>query len=153
MRGTEELVTVALANYRITPAHAGNSEEHCPCSRGVWDHPRACGEQGRGEAYKFSNGGSPPRMRGTGVLLALGSSFLRITPAHAGNSQKPLRHRLPRQDHPRACGEQIPSGHDGITTLGSPPRMRGTGGTFYGEPKKGRITPAHAGNSTVDRHA
>ena len=75
----------AVHGYRgITPAHAGKSFTsfyHCTT---FWDHPRTCGEKSgaapRGSAAK----GSPPHMRGKGLLALLKPSCDRITPAHAG---------------------------------------------------------------------
>ena len=49
-------------------------------------------------------------------------------------------------DHPRVCGEQatLDGGHG--VRLGSPPRVRGTGGDTFMIQVDGRITPACAGN-------
>ena len=48
-----------------------------------------------------------------------------ITPAHAGKTlcSRPLT--AGNTDHPRACGENFHPLRSELTTLGSPPRMRG----------------------------
>ena len=50
-------------------------------------------------------------------------------------------------DHPRVCGEQTDPLRKGQIRLGSPPRVRGTGGYRVGAIWSYRITPACAGNS------
>ena len=68
-----------------------------------------------------------------------------ITPAHAGKSPAQPLHQLPRQDHPRPCGEKSVRGWKVKPEKGSPPPMRGKG-PFLGKiNRKGGITPAHAG--------
>ena len=133
----------------ITPAHAGNSP--WPSSRNVLprDHPRACGEQSKGKDCLVYLRGSPPRMRGTAFGVTSVWGRVRITPAHAGNSDAGAGEFERLQDHPRACGEQILSLSRQSTLTGSPPRMRGTGHCENGSQYHARITPAHAGNSTL----
>jgi len=106
-----------------------------------------CGEQWSVKKREKTGVGSPPRVRGTAMdRLAV---FLRrgITPACAGNSDSYDSIKEADEDHPRVCGEQFPPTNPIISTLGSPPRVRGTeqrGGfyrAFHG------ITPACAGNS------
>ena len=91
--------------------------------------------------------GSPPRVRGTGLLLRLRSRPHRITPAGAGNRQELTETRTRLRDHPRGCGEQLLS----CTVLsmwnGSPPRVRGTVKAMAVIYATLRITPAGAGNS------
>ena len=86
MRGTVFIWIFSGETGRITPAHAGNS-----CLDGVLrgvcgDHPRTCGEQLASVLVGLNKGGSPPHMRGTAFFVSPEYSFLRITPAHAGNS-------------------------------------------------------------------
>ena len=53
------------------------------------------------------------------------------------------------QDHPRLCGEKLPSSGNSLVTLGSPPPMRGKdihSGKFYRIPG---ITPAYAGKRKI----
>ena len=71
--------------------------------------------------------GSPPRVRGREVAVAVVEFYAGITPARAGKSLGHSCGTMRRRDHPRACGEEslmtrINSGH-----RGSPPRVRGRG--------------------------
>ena len=85
-----------------------------------------CGEQVTSQDSGKYMAGSPPRVRGTAVWLTGFISFIRITPACAGNSVTVCDCQGLEEDHPRVCGEQR-----GISMLmgsgrGSPPRVRGT---------------------------
>ena len=87
-------------------------------------------------------------MRGKVLLARPILAPLRITPAYAGKSLA-RRCVVPRsRDHPRVCGEKLPSVHIPVCRLGSPPRMRGK--VFLGAVvgRAGGITPAYAGKST-----
>ena len=84
MRGKVDLSLKVVRVLGITPACAGKS---CPFLRRTSprrDHPRVCGEKGQApedfKAYK----GSPPRMRGKGIVHVLVPEPLGITPAYAG---------------------------------------------------------------------
>ena len=52
----------------ITPARAGNRFPLLPAGIVAWDHPRACGEQLLMTMLNSGQTGSPPRVRGTGIL-------------------------------------------------------------------------------------
>ena len=89
--------------------------------------------------------GSPPRMRGKGLLIKAIAQAVGITPAHAGKRRKVKCLRLPNRDHPRACGEKA-ARTDGFRVVqGSPPRMRGKVIKITICNTITRITPAHAG--------
>ena len=154
----------------ITPAHAGKR----PCGRKsasfCRDHPRACGEKTeaqrdraeylgspprmRGKAHRQEDKqkrpfGSPPRMRGKETQAHRRFCSLRITPAHAGKSERTCITNHISRDHPRACGEKLPVLCMCVFHRGSPPRMRGkvsSDGTVMTMPG---ITPAHAGKSAA----
>ena len=66
-------------------------------------------------------------MRGKGLFGVAFNSVHRITPAYAGKSMICPNGELVVEDHPRLCGEKLPSSY----VLG----------------KYGRITPAYAGKS------
>ena len=86
MRGKHCLRSTRRCRRRITPAHAGKTcwtLFHAFCAS---DHPRACGENQKREAFQLLGLGSPPRMRGKlcdGLHRRCGN---RITPAHAGKT-------------------------------------------------------------------
>ena len=82
-----------------------------------------------------------------GITRLLGRGSVRITPAHAGKSQKPPGRWSPRRDHPRTRGEKRFAPRLMMASRGSPPHTRGKatllgqGMLVYG------ITPARAGKS------
>ena len=106
MRGKELEGENRESHKRITPAHAGKSEN----SRLKWpkskDHPRACGEKACATDFISRRSGSPPRMRGKALASFDAYTVTGITPAHAGKSSVRVNPALPHQDHPRACGEK-----------------------------------------------
>ena len=109
MRGTGISVARKINRYRITPAHAGNRHPLISSSLQYWDHPRTCGEQSFRWHRKKSSAGSPPHMRGTAIFAAAFHNSTRITPAHAGNSAHANAFFGYSKDHPRTCGEQLPT--------------------------------------------
>ena len=86
-------------------------------------------------------------MRGKLSPLAHIASQPRITPAHAGKTLLTSPIPVISSDHPRACGENIPSAFPAASMAGSPPRMRGKQRVYYDETAQERITPAHAGKT------
>ena len=146
VRGTVDLIDYPSDYDWITPARAGNSVLLYHFAILGKDHPRACGEQGT-ESYTFpANTGSPPRVRGTGLLRGHVVVRTRITPARAGNRGWLLPVSANTLDHPRACGEQRDASRADGHLLGSPPRVRGTETTGEGSGFGDGITPARAGN-------
>ena len=98
----------ALADYadeRITPAHAGKTIKDVAGSDIVVDHPRACGENSSAQAFTSAARGSPPRMRGKPSEYLVKQVQERITPAHAGKTERRCSRQPKNSDHPRACGE------------------------------------------------
>ena len=71
----------------------------------------------------------------------------RITPAHAGKTEKAAARGGEPRDHPRACGENMLRLSAQSSAKGSPPRMRGKRSMFAGSIFRARITPAHAGKT------
>ena len=151
MRGTRLHPIARLAQYRIIPAHAGNSATDGIRPLSTSDHPRACGELRARQRAAQDPLGSSPRMRGTRLLLVSRVEPLRIIPAHAGNSHPEHVALVHSADHPRACGELRDDPQNRSTSAGSSPRMRGTPGHHHGEEPVRRIIPAHAGNSASTR--
>ena len=86
-------------------------------------------------------------MRGT-VCIVIHTTFqIGITPACAGNSFLVAEPYILYGDHPRVCGEQNSPSSEWKRSIGSPPRVRGTGIYTQGIGRAWRITPACAGNS------
>ena len=92
---------------------------------------------------------SPPRVRGKVFLRPNQFLHLGITPAYAGKSPPAKRKNPAIWDHPRVCGEKIPSSLNWPMFLGSPPRVRGKGFLHFAHKMLEGITPAYAGKSTT----
>ena len=172
MRGKDLFATVITIDKGITPAYAGKSALLFGEHRAARDHPRVCGEKDQNPIGGQFQQGSPPRMRGKvpaqkkhtnkegdhprvcGEKFAPAdflAPFPRITPAYAGKSMVRNAGQFPQPDHPRVCGEKgrqaVPTSH----LRGSPPRMRGKVDKTFDEAIAGRITPAYAGKSRIDK--
>ena len=145
MRGKAEGKAEIARTLRITPAYAGKRNSARTWSSVRQDHPRVCGEKSSMSRLFSLYSGSPPRMRGKGLMTNLTNLKARITPAYAGKRLWGNNRGGRNEDRPRVCGEKfirlaLPDLH-----RGSPPRMRGK------EPLRAvticcvRITPAYAG--------
>ena len=153
MRGKVCDLTIIRVHHGITPACAW--KRHCPRSRPgrIRDHPRVCGEKPGGRLRELVYPGSPPRMRGKGLMDAELSNAVGITPACAGKSAAQSLDRLCAGDHPRVCGEKSLERFRSGLGLGSPPRMRGKGGGLPRPRFGGGITPAYAGKRLKRSHS
>ena len=145
MRGKGDDVVYGLGRVRITPAYAG--KRWCTSGRrsAAWDHPRVCGEKSEARSSELPTGGSPPRMRGKGVNVAVSDALVGITPAYAGKRNVAMRQKYAIWDHPRVCGEKGGQFIDWLTNLGSSPRMLGKVVHHAAEVGVAWITPAYAG--------
>ena len=85
VRGTVSMAVFPSSEGGITPACAGNSAFYRFSGDFRQDHPRVCGEQLKRRTTIPGEGGSPPRVRGTGVRRVGKVDVRRITPACAGN--------------------------------------------------------------------
>ena len=106
MRGKDYAKSTTETVARITPAHAGKRHPCKPIGADKKDHPRACGEKLMGWNNLENGEGSPPRMRGKAALAPTVAFSVRITPAHAGKSNRCSKKEKDEEDHPRACGEK-----------------------------------------------
>mgnify|MGYP006966646257 FL=1 len=70
-----------------------------------------------------------------------------ITPADAGKTTEKRVSKLQNGDHPRGCGENLPTIIIEIVKSGSPPRMRGKPDLIPDCSRASRITPADAGKT------
>ena len=84
MRGKEKQKRNLIWFTRITPAHAGKSQDFACQHHKIQDHPRTCGEKNTGVPKGFPDLGSPPHMRGKVAPNTSNTHLIRITPAHAG---------------------------------------------------------------------
>ena len=125
MRGKGNLFTGNGLPPGITPAYAGKSLGQLRKFLLLRDHPRVCGEKKLAEFEDESGEGSPPRMRGKGILRVVLFATRRITPAYAGKSGIASHQAGYAMDHPRVCGEKLNVNCFCFLQVGSPPRMRG----------------------------
>ena len=151
MRGAEQNNSPKGRKRRIIPAHAGSRQPLEVSHRVPPDHPRACGEQGRGTSASPRSTGSSPRMRGAGPEGRVERWPARIIPAHAGSSPPTDSWTSATRDHPRACGEQFAQVAGMSAEDGSSPRMRGAGHVDVLRVREDGIIPAHAGSRTCRR--
>ena len=107
MRGKPLFAPVNPTHTRITPAHAGKTWRAKKPLAQDKDHPRACGENRLYVQLPNIERGSPPRMRGKQAQAREEAKEVRITPAHAGKTQKTYPRPYLYRDHPRACGENV----------------------------------------------
>ena len=149
MRGKVAHSTRSSAVYGITPAYAGKSSSPDWSLKRVRDHPRLCGEKAVLTRWVTRKAGSPPPMRGKGRRCRVERSQAGITPAYAGKSTSFQQLPYSCQDHPRLCGEKQFLPVVGAVVTGSPPPMRGKGGSGVCTWKHGGITPAYAGKRCV----
>ena len=106
-----------------------------------------CGEKSCAQLGTSSIVGSPPRVRGKGIVVTVHSRAAGLTPACAG---KRAWHQCPeavRKDHPRVCGEKYFARIPSASIAGSPPRVRGKAELTPLASPHSRITPACAGKS------
>ena len=149
MRGKPSETFADGNTIRITPAHAGKTDK-AGYGLAQWtDHPRACGENSFILEHEAAGLGSPPRMRGKPVALNTSGDALRITPAHAGKTASINVPEKVSSDHPRACGENRRRKCELGGNSGSPPRMRGKLLSSLMKNHCRRITPAHAGKTSL----
>ncbi len=125
MRGKRGLLLGMVVGRRITPAHAGKTQPGKMSQSGQPDHPRACGENAVPQPVYTIKPGSPPRMRGKPPLRITYPRYSGITPAHAGKTCLEVSDMDCKEDHPRACGENVKRKKIIVNKMGSPPRMRG----------------------------
>ena len=147
MRGKVIVRSRNAVQIGITPAYAGKSARILKRRTEKRDHPRVCGEKLKFGTNVTKNPGSPPRVRGKGIVHVFVPEKLGITPAYAGKRMLYARAVRRDRDHPRVCGEKESCQKIQKTTLGSPPRMRGKGCYMQELSGETGITPAYAGKS------
>ena len=110
--------------------------------------PRAGGEQDTEWPMIVIVNGSAPRRRGTVRRAYSGREWHRFSPAQAGNSRGGIQGVAHGTVQPRAGGEQEPPATAKNILIGSAPRRRGTADKAHDDPRRGRFSPAQAGNRT-----
>ena len=92
---------------RIIPARAGQTPARPPSPSLCPDHPRACGANNALPDNPMSMYGSSPRVRGKPDQRRDPVRRERIIPARAGQTRWCREYRIPKPDHPRACGANL----------------------------------------------
>ena len=151
MRGKRTLHRSGLFRERIIPAHAGQTDASTVGEATSMDHPRACGANSIAAASRSASAGSSPRMRGKHPETNRRGVPGRIIPAHAGQTLSVLKASISTPDHPRACGANERPEFRVVGGHGSSPRMRGKRPAKGRQLERGRIIPAHAGQTTRTR--
>ena len=149
MRGKVIVRSRNAVQIGITPAYAGKSARILKRRTEKRDHPRVCGEKLKFGTNVTKNPGSPPRVRGKGIVHVFVPEKLGITPAYAGKRMLYARAVRRDRDHPRVCGEKTAPRHRLHLAKGSPPRMRGKGCYMQELSGETGITLAYAGKSRV----
>ena len=109
VRGKRRRRAATRVIKRITPACAGKTGCTAVLGRNGKDHPRVCGENNQHSQICAICGGSPPRVRGKRNTACCSPLLTGITPACAGKTQTAALPLTQRRDHPRVCGENIPT--------------------------------------------
>ena len=149
MRGKVIVRSRNAVQIGITPAYAGKSARILKRRTEKRDHPRVCGEKLKFGTNVTKNPGSPPRVRGKGIVHVFVPEKLGITPAYAGKSQPWRSYSQRRWDHPRVCGEKRPAVDGKRPLRGSPPHVRGKVKDPVPVSALVGITPACAGKSLI----
>ena len=115
------------------------------------DHPRACGANADNGQTVATRNGSSPRVRGKLARSAQVGHGVRIIPARAGQTVRPVCAMPSSPDHPRACGANVGECCLAQFQSGSSPRVRGKPRPTSCPGTYDRIIPARAGQTFVGR--
>ena len=125
IRGRGRHTRTITQDQRFTPVHTGKSAALSGSFSLFSVHPRAYGEESMfSESFRLRLG-SPPCIRGRGTCEAGQCWLFRFTPVHTGKRPSPSPHSHFVAVHPRAYGEETPSGQRYAIAGGSPPCIRG----------------------------
>jgi len=147
VRGTPKKDRSLRAQFRFSPAGAGNAFRGDHVDPGPTVQPRGCGERVFLILLLRLLIGSAPRVRGTPAKEHIAQANKRFSPAGAGNAgdfPDPQRY-IPVQ--PRGCGERRCDAALRGSGGGSAPRVRGTPILAAKREVEKRFSPAGAGNA------
>ena len=151
-RGIREGGRGVRPRERIIPALAGNTQPLVEQFRQYADHPRSRGEYALPVARRGPLHGSSPLSRGIPLDRIPDLGHVRIIPALAGNTARPLAGASGSQDHPHSRGEYGRSTAMSCWMRGSSPLSRGILPMSVVLLSPGRIIPALAGNTPPHRN-
>ncbi len=124
--GTDSIRNVPARSGRFIPTPVGNGVPVSRESSGWPVHPHACGERGGSAGCEGLNGGSSPRLWGTGFRRCLPGTCSRFIPTPVGNGAKLMILVMVSSVHPHACGERVNLCSINQMLFGSSPRLWGT---------------------------
>ena len=124
-RGIRYTLKPGMRGGGIIPALAGNTRTCSPRSPERPDHPRSRGEYAPNHRQRGTATGSSPLSRGIPKSFGRGSTYKRIIPALAGNTQGRNRRTNNSKDHPRSRGEYMFAIASAVFATGSSPLSRG----------------------------
>ena len=142
---------VRSARLGLIPACAGKTSPTIRCGSRSKAHPRVCGENIPIEHVKIHDYGSSPRVRGKQGAARRDLPTERLIPACAGKTDAPIHWNRHRQAHPRVCGENVTLCGVRVSEAGSSPRVRGKRGEGGQGLESGRLIPACAGKTSLNR--
>ena len=131
---------------RFTPVRTGSSWRASARAVPFAVHPRAYGEQIDRLSFQQRDAGSPPCVRGAGVVRASEPDVSRFTPVRTGSRNGKLNLPFPVSVHPRAYGEQFGWSGSGRDANGSPPCVRGAVRCLIKGCGECRFTPVRTGS-------
>ena len=147
VRGKPHDGMVSRSRDGLIPACAGKTSYSCRCPRGVWAHPRVCGENWATVSTPCAFSGSSPRVRGKPSSHVFDLTTLRLIPACAGKTFR-VRPMIFRSGaHPRVCGENARTRARLAQLRGSSPRVRGKLEFGVFQTHSIRLIPACAGKT------
>ena len=109
-------------------------------------HPHACGEQSSVNDTRIPIPGSSPRVWGTDRCQDARGTRSRFIPTRVGNRSGRATPDPRPTVHPHACGEQSTLAEESPTSLGSSPRVWGTGRRQIQRRLQRRFIPTRVGN-------
>ena len=130
---------------RIIPARAGFTTRSRRRSPGDADHPRSRGVYPEFVANIDVEAGSSPLARGLQITPGPIGPGVRIIPARAGFTERPLPYGVPVRDHPRSRGVYGADACGACVDCGSSPLARGLLILSLSPVDTERIIPARAG--------
>ena len=152
VRGAPTETSCLCTTEGIIPARAGSTWQKDCRSPAHRDHPRSCGEHPSVLFQSIPLLGSSPLVRGALGLGNLLQFSIGIIPARAGSTHTGGSDAGRDGDHPRSCGEHLPTMFMYGKTMGSSPLVRGALLNQIAIDGVARIIPARAG-STRHRQA
>ena len=139
------------ADYRFTPAHAGNTPGNAEEAGSREVHPRSRGEYLLTLHQTDPEPGSSPLTRGIRGPNPENVEKARFFPAHAGNHTGSSNGTRRTQVHPRSRGEYSSQHFGSCKWIGSSPLTRGILPVLIIFAHVFRFIPAHAGNTQTHR--